>query len=87
MTEAKPGFTKELRQEIVREFAVRHNGQFDARLFFEEVRTKGVTTRRTAGSNGIGTRLPPTGRSSRRGSSRAGSKSHSRFKRCIGTSR
>lgn len=41
MVEAKTAFTKELRQEIVREFAVRHNGQFDARLFFEEVSTKG----------------------------------------------
>lgn len=34
-------FTKELRQEIVREFATRHNGQFDPALFLDEVREKG----------------------------------------------
>ena len=34
-------FTKELRQDIVREFAIRHNGQFNPTLFFEEVRDKG----------------------------------------------
>lgn len=41
MPEEKPLFTKERRQEIVREFAVRHNGQFDARLFFQEVQARG----------------------------------------------
>lgn len=34
-------FTKALRQEIVRDFATRHNGQFNPALFVEEVRTKG----------------------------------------------
>lgn len=34
-------FTKELRQEIVREFAVRHNGTFNPGLFLEEVRSAG----------------------------------------------
>jgi hypothetical protein len=34
-------FTKELRQEIVMEFAIRHNGQFDAALFFKEVEAEG----------------------------------------------
>lgn len=34
-------FSKEQRQEIVREFAVRHNGLFDPKLFLEEVRAKG----------------------------------------------
>jgi hypothetical protein len=35
-------FTKELRQEIIREFAVRHNGHFNPALFVEEVRTAGA---------------------------------------------
>ncbi|MDF2809310.1 MAG: hypothetical protein K0S56_341 [Microvirga sp.] len=35
-------FTKERRQEIVREFALRHNGQFNPGLFLDEVREKGV---------------------------------------------
>ena len=30
--------TKATRQKIVREFALRHNGQFNPALFFEEVR-------------------------------------------------
>lgn len=34
-------FTKEFRQEIVREFAIRHNGQYDASLFLQEVRDTG----------------------------------------------
>lgn len=34
-------FTKQLRQEIVREFAVRHNGQFDPSLFLAEVEAVG----------------------------------------------
>lgn len=34
-------FSKERRQEIIREFAVRHNGHFNPRLFVEEVRTQG----------------------------------------------
>lgn len=34
-------FSKERRQEIVRAFAVRHNGQYDASLFLEEVRETG----------------------------------------------
>lgn len=34
-------FTKELRQQIVREFAIRHNGQFNAALFLAEVRATG----------------------------------------------
>jgi hypothetical protein len=34
-------FTKEQRQEIVREFAIRHNGQYDPKLFLQEVRAKG----------------------------------------------
>lgn len=36
-----PAFTKELRQQIVQEFAVRHNGQFDPALFLAEVKEKG----------------------------------------------
>jgi hypothetical protein len=35
-------FTKALRQEIVREFAIRHNGQFNPVLFVEEVRDRGA---------------------------------------------
>jgi len=35
-------FTKALRQKIVEEFAIRHNGQFDAALFLKEVREQGV---------------------------------------------
>jgi len=35
-------FTKEQRQEIVREFAIRHNGQFDPKLFVREVRDTGA---------------------------------------------
>lgn len=34
-------FTKALRQQIVREFAVRHNGQYNPHLFVEEVRAQG----------------------------------------------
>jgi len=34
-------FTKELRQQIVREFAIRHNGTFNPGLFLEEVRKVG----------------------------------------------
>lgn len=34
-------FTKHLRQKIVREFAIKHNGQFDASLFLKEVREQG----------------------------------------------
>lgn len=34
-------FTRELRQEIVREFAVRHNGLYDPALFFAEVEATG----------------------------------------------
>jgi hypothetical protein len=34
-------FTKELRQQIIQEFAVRHNGNFNPRLFFEEVKETG----------------------------------------------
>lgn len=34
-------FTKELRQEIVREFALRHNGIFNPALFLDEVRSAG----------------------------------------------
>lgn len=34
-------FTKALRQQIVREFAVRHNGYFNPSLFLEEVRANG----------------------------------------------
>lgn len=34
-------FTKLTRQRIVKEFAVRHNGQFNAALFLDEVRQKG----------------------------------------------
>lgn len=34
-------FTKEQRQKIVREFAIRHNGTFNAALFLEEVRSTG----------------------------------------------
>ncbi len=37
----KPRFTKEQRQEIVRNFAVRHNGQYNPKLFLEEVRKEG----------------------------------------------
>jgi hypothetical protein len=36
-------FTKDIRQKIVREFAVRHNGQYDASLFLREVREQGKT--------------------------------------------
>lgn len=35
-------FTKELRQEIIREFAVRHNGHFNPALFVQEVRATGA---------------------------------------------
>ncbi|MEH3117124.1 MAG: hypothetical protein PGN25_05810 [Methylorubrum populi] len=35
------GLSKAARQEIVREFAVRHNGHFNPKLFLEEVRHKG----------------------------------------------
>jgi hypothetical protein len=35
------GFSKELRQEIVREFAIRHNGHYNPRLFIDEVRSAG----------------------------------------------
>lgn len=34
-------FTKEARQSIVREFALRHNGQYNPGLFLEEVQTTG----------------------------------------------
>lgn len=34
-------FTKALRQEIVREFAIRHNGTYNPSLFLEEVRNQG----------------------------------------------
>src|SRR5512139_557389 len=34
-------FTKERRQEIVREFAIRHNGFFNPKLFFDEVKSAG----------------------------------------------
>lgn len=34
-------FTKEQRQEIIREFAVRHNGNFNPRLFLNEVERLG----------------------------------------------
>lgn len=34
-------FTKEQRQEIVRDFAIRHNGQYNPKLFLDEVRTVG----------------------------------------------
>lgn len=33
--------TKQRRQEIIREFAVRHNGYFNPKLFFEEVQSTG----------------------------------------------
>lgn len=36
-------FTKDERQQIVREFAIRHNGTFNPALFLEEVRTTGET--------------------------------------------
>jgi hypothetical protein len=36
-------FTKEIRQQIVREFAVRHNGLYDPGLFLREVREAGPT--------------------------------------------
>lgn len=36
-------FTKDDRQRIVREFAVRHNGQFNATLFLQEVQETGET--------------------------------------------
>lgn len=35
-------FTKQLRQDIIREFAVRHNGHYNAALFLEEVRATGA---------------------------------------------
>lgn len=35
-------FTKELRQEIIRDFCLRRNADFDARLFEQEVREKGA---------------------------------------------
>lgn len=38
---SRPRFTKERRQEIVRDFAVRHNGQYNPKLFLEEVRKVG----------------------------------------------
>jgi hypothetical protein len=34
-------FTKALRQQIVRDFSIRHNGQFNPALFVEEVRKTG----------------------------------------------
>lgn len=34
-------FTKQLRQQIVEEFSIRHNGHFNPTLFLEEVRSKG----------------------------------------------
>lgn len=34
-------FTKDQRREIVRDFAIRHNGQYDPKLFLEEVRAHG----------------------------------------------
>ncbi len=34
-------FTKQRRQEIVRDFAVRHNGHYNPRLFLEEVKREG----------------------------------------------
>lgn len=34
-------FTKEIRQQIIRDFATRHNGHFNPRLFVEEVRQQG----------------------------------------------
>jgi hypothetical protein len=34
-------FTEELRQQIIQEFAIRHNGHFNPRLFFEEVKETG----------------------------------------------
>jgi hypothetical protein len=34
-------YTKEQRQEIVRDFAVRHNGQYNPKLFLQEVRKVG----------------------------------------------
>ena len=36
-------FTKALRQQIVREFAVRHNGTFNPSLFLDEVRKVGAS--------------------------------------------
>lgn len=33
--------TKQQRQEIIREFAVRHNGYFNPKLFFDEVKSAG----------------------------------------------
>lgn len=36
-------FTKELRQQIVEKFARRHNGQFNAALFLDEVRATGAS--------------------------------------------
>lgn len=36
-----PRFTKEFRQQIIREFAVRHNGHFNPHLFVEEVKGQG----------------------------------------------
>jgi hypothetical protein len=35
-------FTKEERQQIVKDFAIRHNGQYNAALFLQEVREKGI---------------------------------------------
>lgn len=35
-------FTKERRQEIIREFAIRHNGHFNPALFVQEVRASGA---------------------------------------------
>lgn len=35
-------FTKERRQEIIREFAIRHNGHFNPTLFVQEVRATGA---------------------------------------------
>lgn len=34
-------YTKAQRQEIIREFAVRHNGQYNPKLFIEEVQSQG----------------------------------------------
>ncbi len=42
---SKTKFSKELRQEIVEEFAVRHNGQFDSALFLKEIEETGKSHR------------------------------------------
>ena len=38
-----PGFTKAVRERIVRDFATRHNGNFNPALFLAEVRQTGVS--------------------------------------------